>query len=34
MGSIRCPETPVINYHYSLRITQKIAVLIYFAAEA
>ena len=34
MGPICCPEPSVRNYHYSLLISQKSAILIYFAAEA
>jgi hypothetical protein len=33
-GTDNCPETSVRNYHYSLRISQKSAVLVYIAAEA
>jgi hypothetical protein len=34
MGPIGCPEPSVRNYHYSMLISQKSAVLIYSAAEA
>jgi len=34
MGPISCTETSVRNYHHSLVIAQKSAVLIYLAAEA
>jgi hypothetical protein len=33
IGKIDCPETSVINYHYSLHKNPESAVLIYFAVE-
>jgi hypothetical protein len=33
-GPIGCPETSVINYHYSLRNNPEEGIFIYFMAEA